>query len=636
MFHRTAAGEIDGTIGRPSASVDGVVDTPAVPAPAPRSSVAQSIPGPALDIGPRIRPELGLLVAGTLLLAATNALGLTIPWLLKGAIDSLRDLQGHPGAGTRDVVHLVTVTAALIAGAAIGQAVVRTFSRILIFNAGRNVEYQLRQDLFWHLCRMDPAFFRRNSTGDVMSRMTNDLSAVRMLFGPGILNVVNTAIVYVTGVWLLVHLSPWLTLVAVAPYPILIVTARLWSRIIYGASRAMQDQLGTLSTALQEDLAGIAVVKSYALEEARQAAFARQSQGYLDRALALARARGGLTPLFALFGALGTLIVLWLGGRQVIEGKMTLGALVAFNAYLVYLSFPTIALGWILAVWQRGLAAWVRVRELLSTAPAIADDEGLSAVPLGEPSVSIRDLRVVREGRVILDQVSVDIPAGGTLAVVGPTGSGKTTLIDAVPRFLEVPRGVVFVGGRDVHELPLGTLRALIGYAPQEAFLFSATVGENVAFGLPPGLDAETRARRVARAVEAAGLSGDLAALPDGIETLVGERGVTLSGGQRQRVALARALAAEPAILILDDSLSSVDAQTERDILTRLAPILRGRTSILVSHRVAAVRRADLIVVMDEGRVAERGTHEQLLAAGGLYASLYREQLAAEALGVNT
>lgn len=611
------------------------MNTPAVPEPAPAPSGPTR---PALDIGPRLRPQLGLLVGGSLLLAVTNALGLTIPWLLKGAIDSLRGLQASPGAAAGGTIHLVTVTAALIAGTAVAQGIARTFSRILIFNAGRNVEYQLRQDLFWHLCRMDPGFFRRNSTGDVMSRMTNDLSAVRMLFGPGILNVVNTAIVYVTGLWLLVHLSPWLTLIAVAPYPILIVTARLWSRVIYGASRAMQDQLGTLSTALQEDLAGIAVVKSYALEEARQAAFARQSEGYLDRALALARARGALTPLFALIGALGTLIVLWAGGRQVIAGKMTLGSLVAFNAYLVYLSFPTIALGWILAVWQRGLAAWVRVRELLSTAPAITDTPDHAGVPAtaapGEPSVSIRALRVVREGRVILDDVSIDIAAGGTLAVVGPTGSGKTTLIDAVPRFLEVPRGVVFVGGRDVHDVPLGTLRALIGYAPQEAFLFSATVGENVAFGLPVGLDAEQRARRVARAVEAAGLSADLSALPDGIETLVGERGVTLSGGQRQRVALARALAAQPAILILDDSLSSVDAQTERDILTRLGPILRGRTSILVSHRVAAVRRADLIIVMDGGRVAERGTHEQLLASGGLYASLYREQLAAEALGV--
>ncbi|HEY4186368.1 MAG TPA: ABC transporter ATP-binding protein [Polyangia bacterium] len=599
---------------------------------------AQHPPSRSLAITHRVRPELGLLAAGSALLLGTNALGMTIPWLLKVAIDSLRGLQAHGGAeAASGTTRLVARTAALIAGAAVAQAIARTFSRVLIFNAGRNIEYRLREDLFWHLGRMDPGFFRRNATGDVMSRMTNDLSAVRMLFGPGVLNVVNTAIVYVTGIWLLIHLSPRLTLVALIPYPVLIVTARLWSRVIYGASRAMQDQLGTLSTALQEDLAGIAVVKSYALEDGRHRAFTRQSHAYLEKALSLARARGGLTPLFALIGALGTLIVLWLGGREVIAGKMTLGSLVAFNAYLVYLSFPTIALGWILAVWQRGLAAWVRVRELLTTEPAIVDDAaGAPAPTVAQPSVSIRDLEVVRDGRRILDRVSVEIAAGGTLAVVGPTGAGKTTLIDAVPRFLEFPRGVVFIGGHDVHDLPLATLRGLIGYAPQEAFLFSATVAENVAFGLPKALPAEERARRIARAVEAAGLLGDLAALPDGLETLVGERGVTLSGGQRQRVALARAIAAEPAILILDDSLSSVDAQTERDILTRLGPILRGRTSILVSHRVAAVRTADLIVVMDAGRAAERGTHAQLLAAGGLYASLYREQLAAEALGVNT
>ena len=603
--------------------------------------------GRRLAIASRVRPEASLLVAGATLLLATNALAMTIPWLLKGAIDALRAMQLHGvGGGSGGVARVIARTAAWIAGAAIAQALVRTFSRILIFNAGRNVEYQLREDLFWHLCRMDPGFFRRNATGDIMSRMTNDLSAVRMLFGPGILNLVNTAIVYVSGVWLLLRLSPRLTLVALIPYPVLIVTARLWSRVIYSASRAMQDQLGALSTALQEDLAGIAVVKSYALEERRHAVFAAQSQGYLKRALALARARGALTPLFALIGALGTLIVLWLGGREVIAGRMTLGALVAFNAYLVYLSFPTIALGWILAVWQRGLAAWVRVRELLSTEPAVTDVAGerSGASPSAprqealapEPSVSIRDLEVVRGGRTILDRISVEVPAGTTLAVVGPTGAGKTTLIDAVPRFLQFPRGVVFIGGQDVHDLPLATLRGLIGYAPQEAFLFSATIAENVAFGLPAGLPPEERARRVARAGEAAGLGVDLAAFPEGMETMVGERGITLSGGQLQRVALARAIAAEPAILILDDSLSSVDARTERSILGRLRPILRGRTSILVSHRVAAVRQADLILVLDAGRAAERGTHEELLAAGGLYASLYREQLAAEAQGVST
>lgn len=609
-------------------------------------TVARAVPppeagsrqGPSLSIVARVRPQTVVLAAGVLFLLATNALGLTIPWLLKAAIDRLRALQGQPGgAGSAAVAASVARLAALIAAAAAGQAIVRTLSRVFIFNAGRNVEFDLRQDLFGHLLRLDPGFFRRHATGDLMSRLTNDLSAVRMLFGPGILNVANTAIVYVTGVWLLVHLSPRLTLVALVPYPALIVTARLWSRSIYTSSRGLQDQLGVLSTTLQEDLAGIAVVKSYALEETRHAAFARQSQLYLERALALARARGGLTPLFAVIGALGTLIVLWMGGREVIAGRMTLGALVAFNAYLVYLSLPTIALGWILAVWQRGLAAWVRVRDLLSVVPAIGDGAVPSAGPARSevlsPSVSIRGLGVVRDGRTILHDISLEVPAGGSLAVVGPTGSGKTTLVDAVPRFIEVPPGCIFVGGHDVHDVPIAVLRGLIGYAPQEAFLFSATVAENVAFGLPHGVTGEERSRRIARAVEAAGLGPDLAALPEGLETVVGERGITLSGGQRQRLALARALAAEPAILILDDSLSSVDAHTERDILARLRPILRGRTSILVSHRVAAVREADVIVVLDRGRIAERGTHAELLEARGLYASLYREQLAAEAVG---
>jgi ATP-binding cassette, subfamily B, multidrug efflux pump len=575
---------------------------------------------------------------GCVCLAGTNALGMTIPWLLKLAVDALRSL-GPGDAQVLPVSAIVARNAALIAAAAIAQALVRTASRILIFNAGRNIEFGLRRDLFAHLCRMDPGFYRRHATGDIMSRMTNDLSAVRMLFGPGILNVVNTVMVYVTGIWLLARLNPRLTLIALVPYPALIFVARLWSRKIYAASRGLQDQLGVLSTTLQEDLAGIAVVKNYALEDRRHAGFARQSQVYLQRALGLARSRGSLTPLFAVIGAMGTLIVLWAGGREVIAGRMTLGALVAFNAYLAYLSFPTIALGWILAVWQRGVAAWVRVRDVLSTESAILDlaDPATQqqSRDLSAPSLRIVDLSVIRDDRRILDAVSFSVPVGSTMAIVGPTGSGKTTLVDAIPRLLEVPRGTVFVGDRDVHDLPLGQLRSMIGYAPQEAFLFSDTVGQNVAFGIPPGVSPSERARRIERAVEAAGLTPDLAILPDRIETVVGERGITLSGGQRQRVALARAIAAEPQILILDDSLSSVDAQTEREILTRLAPILRGRTSIIVSHRVAAVRAAHQILVLDRGTVAERGTHDQLLAAGGLYASLYREQLAAEALGVD-
>ncbi|HEY7376863.1 MAG TPA: ABC transporter ATP-binding protein, partial [Polyangia bacterium] len=428
------------------------------------------------------------------------------------------------------------------------------------------------------------------------------------------------------------------TLLALIPYPLLLGAARAASRHIHRASRAIQEQLGTMSTAIQEDLAGIAVIKHYALEESRQQAFRAVNDEYLHRALTLVRTRGALMPMFAMLGGIGTLIVLWAGGREVIAGRMTVGSLVAFNGYLVLLSWPTFALGWIIGIWQRGVAGWARVRELLTTAPAIADAPngvGAHGAP-ARPSIEVRDLSVfadgAADGRPLLDGVSFTLPAGATLAIVGRTGSGKTTLVDAVLRMQEVGPGAVRIGGRDVTEMPLAELRALIGYAPQDAFLFSATVADNIAFGIRESIDAAARDARVRRAAEAAGLAPDVAVLPDGYDTLVGERGITLSGGQRQRVALARALAADPQILILDDSLSSVDAETERAILTRLRPILAGRTSVLISHRVAAVKDADQILVLEGGRVAESGTHGALLASGGIYASLYREQLAQEAV----
>jgi ATP-binding cassette subfamily B multidrug efflux pump len=580
------------------------------------------------SIGARLRPELTGVLAGCLCLAATNAFSMAIPWLVKSSIDALRTLPGAVAHG------IVVRDAGLIIGFAIAQALIRTWSRILIFNAGRNIEYRLRHDLYGHLTRMEPAFYRRHPTGDVMSRLTNDLGAVRMLFGPGLLNLFNTAFVYATSLWLLLRLSPQLTLWALIPYPIVLVGARLASRRMYRASRALADQLGTMSAAIQEDLAGIAVIKHYTLEPTREAGFRKLNDEYLARSLALVRARGTLMPLFAMLGGVGTLIVLWAGGREVIAGRLSVGSLVAFNGYLVLLSWPTFALGWIIGIWQRGIAAWARVRELLDAKPAIADPADVSAAEPatpGAPAVEVNELTVAVDGRKLLDGVSFALPAGATLAVVGRTGAGKTTLVDALVRLQEVAPGAVRIGGRDITRMPLAQLRGLCGYAPQDAFLFSATVAENVAFGIR---DAEVDGavpERVRRAAEAAGLAPDIAVLPDGYDTLVGERGITLSGGQRQRVALARALAASPQLLILDDSLSSVDAQTEREILTRLRPILAGRTSILISHRVAAVKDADQILVLDAGRVAERGTHATLLAQGGLYASLYREQLAAEA-----
>ncbi len=588
-----------------------------------------------MTLSTRIRPDLRGIALGCLCLAATNALGLAIPWLLKGAIDGLGRAQGTAQIAT--VGHLVARTALVIVGCALVQALIRTWSRVLIFNTGRNIEYRLRRDLFSHLARLDPGFYRRHPTGDLMSRLTNDLSAVRMLFGPGLLNLVNTVLVYSSTVWLLLRLSPRLTLFALIPYPVLILGGRAFTRAMYRASRDLQDQIGRMSTAVQEDLAGIAVVKQYALEPRRHAGFAQQSRQYLERSLKLVRARGTLTPLFALIGGVGTLIVLWIGGREVIGGRLSVGGLVAFNAYLVYLSWPTVALGWILSMWQRGVAGWVRVKELLETTPEIGDQDVAIGHADGdgdrdgagriEPSIEVRGLSIVRDGRAILDGVSFSLAAGDTLAIVGPTRSGKTTLVDSIPRLTEVPPGTIFVGRRDVTTLPLRRLRALVGYAPQEAFLFSATIAENIGFAARGG--AVDRAA-IERAAQAAGLTRDVAAFPDGYDTVVGERGITLSGGQRQRVALARALAADPQILILDDSLSSVDAETERDILARLRPILAGRTSILVSHRVAAVKDASQILVVDAGRVAERGTHGELLAAGGLYAALYHEQLAAE------
>jgi len=576
----------------------------------------------------------------------TNAFSLAIPWLLKQAIDALRTFAPTVAQG------IVVRDAIAIIACAVLQALIRTWSRIFIFDAGRNIEYGLRRDLFAHLTRLDAGFYRRHPTGDVMSRLTNDLGAVRALFGPGLLNLLNTALVYATGLALLLRLSPRLTLLALIPYPLLLGAARIASRSIHRASRAIQEQLGTMSTAIQEDLAGIGVIKHYALEASRQRAFRAVNDEYLTRALALVRTRGALVPVFAMLGGVGTLIVLWAGGREVIAGRMTVGSLVAFNGYLVLLSWPTFALGWIIGIWQRGTAGWTRVKELLDTTPAIRDGDpervpmpprdelrqaepgsahAIADAPL-QPSVEVRDLSISADGRRLLDAVSFALPAGATLAIVGPTGSGKTTLVDAVLRMQELPAGAVRVGGRDVTEIPLAGLRRLIGYAPQDAFLFSATVADNIAFGIRDKVDPAARDERIQRAAEAAGLAPDVAVLPDGYQTLVGERGITLSGGQRQRVALARALAADPQILILDDSLSSVDAETERAILTRLRPILAGRTSILISHRVAAVKDAGQILVLDGGRVAECGTHAALLASGGLYASLYREQLAQEAV----
>ncbi len=566
------------------------------------------------SLASRVRPEITRLSVGVLCLGATNALGFAIPAVLKRVIDGL-------AAGQR----VVAEGALLMILLAVMQAVIRTVSRTLIFNSGRNIEYALRRDLFGFLSRQAPDFFQKHPIGDLMSRLTNDLSAVRMLFGPGVLNIANTAIVYIFGLYLLLNANPRLTAVALLPLPLVVLIGRIGGRSVHTASRAIQDQLGHLSTALQEDLTGIAVVRAYTLEQDRARRFATLNQEYFRRSLMLARARGTMGPIFALAGGLGTLIVLWLGSREVIAGRMTVGSLVAFNAYLVYLSWPTIALGWVLALWQRGVAAWMRVRDLLSEVETELDTA--EPTPLA-PSLRVQGLTVERDGRAVLSGLSLAVRPGQTVALVGRTGSGKSTLADALLGFVPVPDGTIFVGDRDIRSLSPRTLRTAIAYAPQEAFLFSTTVAENIAFGRP---GAPMDAGEIRAAAEAAGLERDVAGFPDGYETVVGERGITLSGGQRQRVALARALYGHPRILVLDDSLSSVDVGTEREILDRLRPLLAERTTLLISNRVNAVRDADEILVLDAGAVVERGTHADLLARGGLYASLCREQVEREA-----
>ncbi len=523
----------------------------------------------------------------------------------------------------------------LMIGFAVIQAVVRIGSRLALFNTAREAEHDLRRDLFGHLLRLEPNFYQKNSTGDVMSRLTNDVQTVRLLWGPGVLNIVNTAFIFTTALTLMFFIDWRMTLWALIPFPMVMLIGRLFGKRIYKASRGVQSQLGKVSSAVQEDLTGINVIKTYTLEAPRYDNFAWMSHTLLHRNMALVKIRGLLLPALGALASIGTVVVIYVGGRAYIEGRIGLGQFVQFNAYLALLLWPTMALGWLISMFQRGYAAWSRLTQLMETEPAITDGPGGGERPKDgkRGALEIRNLSITLGDRLVLDDVSFQVPAGTLTAIVGRTGSGKSTLVASIPRLIEIPAGSVFLDGNDVTQLSLRDLRRAVGYAPQQAFLFSTSIAANIAFGYELNADgaelsADERDKRMRDAAEAAGLSRDLAALPDGFDTVVGERGITLSGGQRQRVALARALATSPDILILDDSLSSVDAETEREILGHLDEALHGRTAIIISHRVAAVKRAQQIVVLDEGKVAELGTHDSLLAAGGIYAELYKTQFA--------
>jgi len=585
--------------------------------------------GPALR---RLLPYLARyrrqFAAGLGSVFVTTTVALISPQVLKYAIDDL----------SRGVTHgKLRVYAALLLGIAVVGGTFRFLMRRIVVGLSRHIEYDLRNDFFARLQLLPVAYFQTHRTGDLMSRATNDLGAVRMMIGPAVMYSANTVVLFVAAVALMLSIDPWLTLIALVPMPFVSVAVRLFGTAIHRRFERIQAQLSELSAVAQEALSGVRVVRAYCQETHELERFRRSNQEYLDRNRVLIRLQGMFYPSLSLFLGLASLLVIWLGSREVIHGRITVGAFVAFNAYLVMLSWPMIAFGWVTALFQRGMASWKRMLEVLDAVPAIADETpraDLTSPSAIRGAIEFRELSFAYNGRPVLDHVSFEIGAGETFAIVGATGSGKSTLISLLPRLFDPPRGSVFIDGIDVRDIPLQVVRGAIGFVPQEPFLFSDSIGENIAFGARTnGAQADTSA--IERAASIARLDKDLGDFPKGYDTLVGERGITLSGGQKQRAAIARALIMDPRILILDDALSAVDTYTEEEILGRLRLFMRDRTSIIVSHRISTVRDADQIVVLEDGRVAERGRHDELVGRGGLYAELYRKQLLEEELAAS-
>ena len=540
-----------------------------------------------------------------------------IPWLFRNGIDAL--LAGDLDAVARAALWVIVV--------ALGAWAVRTVSRIQIFNVGRDIEFELRNALLRKLHQLGPSFFRTLSTGEIMSRATNDLTQVRLLVGFGALNLVNSILAFASAIALMAIVSPRLTLLALLPYPFLALSAMGFSRAMFRRSNLVQGALAKLAERVQEDVAGVRVVRSLGLEARQADRFERANAEAVEHNLALVATRGLMFPVLMGLSSIGTLVVLYQGGMMVLEGSLTVGELAAFQAYLAQLVWPTLALGYLLAVVTRGRAAYERVADVLSRRPAVAEAPGARAAPTGG-SLAVRALSYRIDGRDVLRDVSFEVPAGGSIAIVGATGSGKSTLAALLARLLPTPVDTVFLDGEDITGLTLRSLRHTVGYAQQEPFLFSTTVEHNLELGLSRSLEpasADAAARLRAAASEAAVLE-EIEDMPEGFQTIVGERGVQLSGGQKQRLALARALLDAPRVLVLDDPLSAVDARTEERILAAIDRAAEGRTLVLVTHRIAAARRADRTLVLDQGRVVEEGTHDALITSGGHYARLEARQ----------
>ena len=563
------------------------------------------------------------LLAGLACVVAASAVTLAGPWVLKLAIDDL--MTGVTAGKVR------LYAGSLLALAAVGGGF-RFLMRRIIIGTSRDIEFDLRNDFFAALQRLDVGYFHARRTGDLMSRATSDLGQVRQMIGPAVMYTLSTLLTFVIATTLMLSINARLALLSLIPLSLVSLVVYYFGRVIHRRFETIQAQLSEISAIAQENLSGVRVVRAYGQESFELARFRAANTEYLRRNRRLIVVQGMYFPSMGLLMGVAMVLVLWLGSGDVAAGRMSIGSLVAFNAYLVMLSWPMIAFGWVTNLLQRGMASWTRMIEVLDAVPAIADQADVVAVGEIRGEVEFRGLSFAHGDHQVLDNVSAVIPAGTTTAIVGATGSGKSTLLHLLPRLYDPPPGTVFVDGIDVRRLPLAALRGAIGFVPQEPFLFSATIADNIAFGARSGQASQGEVEDAARVAR---LDKDVTDFPRGYATVVGERGITLSGGQKQRTAIARALLVNPRILILDDALSAVDTYTEEEILQRLGSVMRARTSIIVSHRISTVRNADQILVLEAGRIAERGTHDTLVAHGGLYADLYRKQLLEEELAAS-
>jgi ATP-binding cassette subfamily B protein len=581
-------------------------------------------------------------VAGTLCVFLTNGIWILFPLILGKAADDL-----HEGV----TKHKLLLYAAILLAIAVTKGIFQFLTRWIVIGISRDMEFDLRNDLFARLEILSYSYYQRHRTGDIMARATNDLNAVRMLLGPAIMYSANT-IVYTAGALaFMISISPWLTLYTFLPLPAVSIVIQTFGRRIHERFERIQAMFSDISARAQENFSGARLIRAYVQEDAEIRAFEAENQEYIRRSLRLVRLMGMLWPTLELMLGCAVVLVLWLGGREVIHGlshvtlvsnlgnshpaitttlllsgSMSVGQFVSFSTYMMQLTWPIIALGWVINIFQRGTASLIRISEIMHEQPEIQDaPKAQDREIAGE--IEFRGLNFSYDGKQVLHDVNLRVPAGSSLAIVGPTGSGKTTLVSLVPRIYDAEPGTVLIDGRPIREYLVASLRKNIGFVPQETFLFSDRIRENIALGVDSVTD-----QQIHNAAEAANIAADIENFPDGYDTMVGERGITLSGGQKQRTAIARALIRNPKILILDDALSSVDTHTEDKILNHLRDVMRGRTTIFISHRVSTVRNADRIAVLHGGRIVELGTHDELLALNGYYCDLYNKQLLEEEL----